>query len=59
MDNMSFEQVELAKEVLSGAELFLKDGDKVMLQEFNGSPINVNLEPTCVLEVIETPPGEK
>ncbi|MCD5385240.1 elongation factor P [Candidatus Gracilibacteria bacterium] len=59
MNNSTFEQVELAKEVLDGAELFLQDGDKVLLQEFNGTPININLEPTCILEVIETPPGEK
>lgn len=37
----------------------MSDGDKVMLQEFNGNPINVSLEPSCVLEVEETPPGEK
>jgi len=55
----SYDQVELAKQVLSGAELFLKDGDKVKLQEFNGKPINVNLDPSCELEVIETPPWEK
>jgi elongation factor P len=30
-----------------------------MLQEFNGKPINVNLEPSCELEVMDTPPGEK
>ncbi|MCH2188746.1 elongation factor P [Candidatus Gracilibacteria bacterium] len=59
MNNETFEQVELAKETLGGAELFLIDGDKVLLQEFNGSPINVQLEPSCVLEVTETPPGEK
>jgi len=39
--------------------MFLQDGDKVLLQEFNGNPINVNLDPTCILEVTETPPGEK
>lgn len=59
MNNSTFEQVELEKEALGGAELFLQDGDKVLLQEFNGNPINVNLEPTCVLEVEDTPPGEK
>jgi elongation factor P len=59
MNNTTFEQVELLKEALDGAELFLQDGDKVLLQEFNGNPINVNLEPTCTLEVTETPPGEK
>ena len=59
MNNDTFEQVSLEKKVLDGAELFLQDGDKVMLQEFNGIPINVNLEPTCILEVEDTPPGEK
>ncbi|ATU05916.1 elongation factor P [Candidatus Gracilibacteria bacterium HOT-871] len=59
MNQNTFEQVSLELSALDGAELFLQEGDKVMLQEFNGLPINVNLEPTCILEVIETPPGEK
>lgn len=59
MNRETYDQIELPKKVLDGAEMFLKDGDKVMLQEFNGQPINVNLEPTAILEVIETPPGEK
>lgn len=59
MSQETYEQVELSKEVLDGAELFLNDGDKVMLQEFNGKPINVSLEPSCELEVTDTPPGEK
>jgi elongation factor P len=37
----------------------LQDGDKVMLQEFNWEPINISLEPTTVLEVVDTPPGER
>jgi len=59
MSQESYEQVELPKATLDGAELFLRDGDKVMLQEFNGKPINVNLEPSCELEVMDTPLGEK
>ena len=59
MNTSTYEQVELEKSALWGAELFLVDGDKVKLQEYNGAPINVNLEPTCVLEVEDTPPGEK
>ena len=59
MNQETFEQVSLSKDALSWAELFLQDGDKVLLQEYNGSPINVNLEPTCTLEVTETPPWEK
>ena len=59
MNNETFEQVSLEKSALDGAELFLKDSDKVMLQEFNGVTINVNLEPSCILEVLDTPPGER
>ena len=59
MNQTTFEQVELSSEVLWDAKLFLKDWDKVMLQEFNGNPINVNLEPIAILEVTDTPPGEK
>ena len=59
MNNSTFEQVELKKEILNWAELFLNNWDKVSLQEFNSNPININLEPTSILEVIETPPWEK
>ena len=59
MNNTTFDTVELEKAALDGAELFLQDGDKVLLQEYNGNPINVNLEPSCTLEVEDTPPGEK
>ncbi|PID86524.1 elongation factor P [Candidatus Gracilibacteria bacterium] len=59
MNQSTYEQVELSKESLGGSELFLNDGDKVSLQEFNGTPININLEPSVILKVIDTPPGEK
>lgn len=59
MSQETYEQIELSKDSLGGAELFLNDGDKVMLQEFNGNAINVSLPPSCELEVEDTPPGEK
>lgn len=59
MNQNTFEQVELSKDALWGSELFLMDWDKVTLQEFNWNPINLNLEPSVVLEVEDTPPGEK
>jgi elongation factor P len=59
MNQNTFEQVEIAKDALWGAEDFLQDGDKVMLQEFNWQPINVQLDTVAILEVIDTPPGEK
>ena len=59
MSQDTFEQVELGKKVLDGAEVFLTDGQKVMLQLFDEKPINVNLDPSVILEVTETPPWEK
>ena len=59
MNNTTFEQVELKKAELDWSELFMQDWDKVILKEFNWSPINISLEPSCILEVTETPPGEK
>lgn len=59
MNQTTFEQVSLEKKALDWGELFLQDWDKVTLQEFNWQAINVNLEPTCILEVTETPPWEK
>ena len=59
MNTETYDQVSLPKEALSWSEFFLNDGDKVRLQEYNGEPINVSLEPTCILEVTETPPWEK
>ena len=59
MDTDTYEQVDLLKEVVGDAELFLVEGDKVVLMTFESRPINVNLEPSVILEVTETPPGEK
>jgi len=59
MNQVNFEQVEIEKKALDWAELFLNDWDKVQLQEFNWNPINVQLDTVAILEVIETPPGEK
>lgn len=59
MNQKTYDQVSLIKDTLDWAELFLQDWDKLQLQEYNWIPINVNLDPTCILEVIDTPPGEK
>lgn len=59
MNQNTFEQVSLTLDVLDWDELFLQEWDKVMLQEFNWQPINISLEPTCILEVVDTPPWEK
>jgi elongation factor P len=59
MDPNTYEQVELKKETLWDTAYFLNDWDKVRLQEYNWVAINVSVDPSVTLEVIETPPGEK
>lgn len=59
MNQDTYEQVSLVKKTLGWVEKFLNDWDKVSLQEFNWVPINVNLESSVVLEVVDTPPWEK
>lgn len=59
MSKDTFEQVSLVLDALWGSEKFLAEWDKVVLQEFNGNPINISLEPSVILEVEDTPPGEK
>jgi len=55
----TYEQFALKKDILWEAVLFLTEWDKVVLQEFNGEAINVQLEPNVILEVTDTPPWER
>lgn len=59
MNTTTYEQVGLKQAQIWDAKYFLSDGDKVMLQEWNGTPINVKLEPSVNLKVTDTPPGER
>lgn len=59
MNTETYEQFNLDQEVIGDSKLFLMEWDKVVLQEFNAKPINIQLEPAVALEVAETPPGEK
>lgn len=51
MDPGSFEQFELSKEVLEDASNYLKEGDTLGLQFFDGKVINVELPKNLYLEV--------
>ncbi|MDD4530663.1 MAG: elongation factor P, partial [Candidatus Gracilibacteria bacterium] len=37
----------------------LSEGDKVILIEFEGKPLSIEVEPSVTLEVMDTPPGER
>jgi len=51
MDPESFEQFELAAELIDDAKGFLKEGDSLTLQFFDGKVINVELPKNIYLEV--------
>lgn len=59
MNNTTFEQVSIQSDAVGDNSYFLNEWDKVVLQEWNGNPINIELEPSVVLEVTDTPPWEK
>ena len=58
MDNDTYEQFEFTGEKL-GKEItnFMKDDMEVLIMKFNDNPINVELPPTVILEVVHTEPG--
>lgn len=55
----TYETFELSFDVVDDAKYYLTEWDTIVIQEFNGKPINIQLEPSVVLEVEDTPPGEK
>mgnify|MGYP002867617723 FL=1 len=54
MDPESFEQYELAKDMVGDAEDFMKEGDEMEIQFYNGTPINLGLPKNLWLKVTYT-----
>ena len=59
MDNETYEQLTLSKEVLGDAADYLKEGTEITLLNFNGNAINIELPIKIKLKVTEAPPGIK
>lgn len=57
MDQQSFENVTLQRELIGDPADFLKDGMVVDVQFHDGVPIGVELPPHVELKVVETDPG--
>lgn len=51
MDNDSYEQIEVSSDLLEGQAGYLKEGDNVKAQTFNGQVINIELPKNVYLEV--------
>ena len=59
MDNESYEQFSLTKEVIGSPADFLKDGLTVDVLIFEGHPVSVKVPVKVELEVKDSPPGVK
>lgn len=59
MDNDSYEQVTVSKELAGDSINFLQDGMEIALESYEGKPISIALPESVVLEVVETEPVVK
>lgn len=59
MDNTTYDQFTLAKDVIGGANLYMLEGIEVSVLNFNEIPVNIELPIKVTLTVVEAPPGIK
>lgn len=59
MESETYEQFSLPQEVLGNNTNFLKEGTEIILLNFNGHPINIEMPIKIKLKVAEAPPGIK
>lgn len=59
MDQESFEQMALPKELVGDAFVFLKEGMNVTVQSYEGRPLSVAIPETVVCEVVQADPVVK
>lgn len=55
MNNETYEQIELSSEVVGDGAGYLKEGDEVQIQMFDGNPISIDLPVKLPLKVVTTP----
>lgn len=56
MDNQTFEQISVGKEILDEKLPFLTENMIVKVEFYNEKPLNIELPATVILEIIETDP---
>jgi len=59
MDNESFEQIVIPREVIGDPAVYLQEGMKVTVQSHEGSPLGVELPQTVTLQIVEADPVVK
>lgn len=57
MDNETYDQLTLTKDILGDGVLYLKENATCLVQTFNGLVLQVQLPNSVVLEIVETDPG--
>lgn len=59
MDQTTFEQMTIAKDIIGDPVVFLQEGMVCTVQTFEGAALSVTLPPTVTLEIIEADPVVK
>jgi elongation factor P len=59
MNNATYDQITVPKEVIGDQAQWLQEGMKVLLSIFNDIPVAIQLPPRVTLEVVETEPAMK
>ncbi len=57
MDGTTYDQFTLPKENLEGQTDYMVEGTNVDIQNIDGKPVNIQLQPKAVLKVAQTDPG--
>ena len=59
MDNSSYDQFSLSKDVIGDLALWMIEGTEVTVSNFNSNPVNIELPVKVTLTVTDAPPGIK
>jgi elongation factor P len=59
MDEQTYEQMAVDRELVGDAAGFLQDGMKVIISSYEGSPVTVTLPQTVILQIVEADPVVK
>jgi elongation factor P len=59
MDNESYEQTHIPRELFGDSVKFLRDGVVCLVPTYEGTPVGVDMPVTLELEITETEPGLK
>jgi elongation factor P len=59
MDEQTFEQISVDRDLIGEAAGFLQDGMKVIISSYEGTPVGVELPQTVTLQIVEADPVVK